>query len=117
MNSGIHRPIEVGRIAATKCKVFAMFRALMAQYLIRKSVVNLVAAVLRSKGLQKCGHRLDLSTTKTISERIAVAKDRAKSSAAHSSYLADLAEVIDLEITEIELADRIVETIGNFLID
>jgi hypothetical protein len=53
----------------------------------------------------------------TMSDKIAKLKERGTLSEAHSSYLADLAEVIDLGITEIELADRIVETIGNFLID
>lgn len=52
----------------------------------------------------------------TMSDKIAKLKERRTSSEAHSSYLADLAEFIDLEITEIELADRIVETIGNLII-
>lgn len=39
-----------------------MFRALMAKYVMHESVVNLVAALLRSKGLQKCGHRLAMLT-------------------------------------------------------
>lgn len=48
-----------------------------------------------------------------MSEKIAAAKSRQETTAACKSYLKDVYEFIDLEITEVELADRIVQILNE----